>query len=55
MMGRYGALGLFRRPEKKDRLIAIEALTHVGMESHKTRRWVTFQAGNSSESSLREP
>ena len=35
MMGRYGALGLFRRPEKKDRLIAIEALTHVGMESHK--------------------
>jgi ABC-type Mn2+/Zn2+ transport system ATPase subunit len=35
MMGRYGALGLFRRPEKKDRQIAMEALTHVGMESHK--------------------
>ena len=35
MMGRYGALGLFRRPEKKDRQIAIDSLTHVGMESHQ--------------------
>jgi len=35
MMGRYGALGLFKRPGSKDREIAIESLTHVGMERHK--------------------
>jgi len=34
MMGRYGALGLFKRPMRHDRAIAIEALSHVGMESH---------------------
>ncbi|MBI3604394.1 MAG: metal ABC transporter ATP-binding protein [Nitrospirae bacterium] len=32
MMGRYGALGLFNRPSKRDRDIALEALSHVGME-----------------------
>jgi ABC-type Mn2+/Zn2+ transport system ATPase subunit len=35
MMGRYGALGLFKRPGPKDQEIAIESLTHVGMERHK--------------------
>ncbi len=35
MMGRYGALGLFKRPGRKDYDIALEALTQVGMESHK--------------------
>ena len=35
MMGRYGALGLFKRPGQKDQEIAIESLTHVGMERHK--------------------
>ncbi len=35
MMGRYGALGLFTRPSKKDRDLALEALTHVGMETHR--------------------
>jgi ABC-type Mn2+/Zn2+ transport system ATPase subunit len=35
MMGRYGALGLFKRPGSKDQEIAIESLTHVGMERHK--------------------
>lgn len=34
MMGRYGAMGLFRRPGKADRKIAMEALAHVGMERH---------------------
>lgn len=34
MMGRYGALGLFKRPTTADRRIAMEALTHVGMERH---------------------
>jgi ABC-type Mn2+/Zn2+ transport system ATPase subunit len=35
MMGRYGALGLFKRPRQNDQEIAIESLTHVGMERHK--------------------
>jgi ABC-type Mn2+/Zn2+ transport system ATPase subunit len=35
MMGRYGALGLFKRPSKQDYEIAVEALMHVGMEHHK--------------------
>jgi ABC-type Mn2+/Zn2+ transport system ATPase subunit len=35
MMGRYGAMGLFRRPGKADRGIAMEALAHVGMERYK--------------------
>ncbi len=32
LMGRYGALGLFRRPSEKDRRIAKEALKNVGLE-----------------------
>jgi ABC-type Mn2+/Zn2+ transport system ATPase subunit len=35
MMGRFGALGLFRRPGREDRAIALEALAHVGMDTHK--------------------
>ncbi|MGH7228625.1 MAG: metal ABC transporter ATP-binding protein [Nitrospiraceae bacterium] len=35
MMGRYGALGLFRRPAKRDREIALQALANVGMEDHR--------------------
>jgi ABC-type Mn2+/Zn2+ transport system ATPase subunit len=35
MMGRYGALGLFKRPVKQDREIAMAALAHVGMDGHK--------------------
>jgi ABC-type Mn2+/Zn2+ transport system ATPase subunit len=31
MMGRYGVLGLFKRPGKRDRETAREALSHVGM------------------------
>jgi len=34
MMGRYGALGLFRRPAKQDRQIALQALANVGMQDH---------------------
>jgi len=34
-MGRYGALGLFKRPGRKDREIAMESLSHVGMDMHK--------------------
>ena len=35
VMGRYGALGLFTRPGKKDHDIALEALAQVGMDAHK--------------------
>lgn len=35
MMGRYGALGLFRRPSAKDRAIAMDALAHVSMDGHQ--------------------
>ena len=35
LMGRYGALGLFARPGKADRDIALDALAHVGMERHQ--------------------
>ncbi len=35
MMGRYGALGLFKRPSRRDHEISMEALMHVGMERHK--------------------
>ena len=35
MMGRYGAMGLLKRPGKHDREIAMDALAHVGMEGHR--------------------
>ncbi|TLY26191.1 MAG: metal ABC transporter ATP-binding protein [Nitrospirae bacterium] len=35
MMGRYGVLGLFRRPAKQDQEIALQALTNVGMQDHR--------------------
>lgn len=36
MMGRYGALGLIRRPGLRDRALALEALANVGMADHRT-------------------
>jgi len=35
MMGRYGALGLFARPGRHDRELALQALEHVGMQDHR--------------------
>ncbi|HEY6085117.1 MAG TPA: metal ABC transporter ATP-binding protein, partial [Nitrospira sp.] len=35
MMGRYGALGLFKRPSKHDRDVALNALAHVAMDGHR--------------------
>lgn len=35
MMGRYGALGLFKRPGRRDHEIAMEALAHVAMDGHR--------------------
>lgn len=38
VMGRYGHLGLFKRPQKKDKLMAIECLKKVGMDSYANRQ-----------------
>ena len=35
MMGRYGALGLLKRPSKRDRDLALDALAHVGMDGFR--------------------
>jgi ABC-type Mn2+/Zn2+ transport system ATPase subunit len=34
MMGRYGVLGLFKRPSRRDRDIALHALENVGMQDY---------------------
>ena len=54
MMGRYGALGLFRRPGPKDQEVAIDALAHVGMEGQEIRHWAISPAVSSSGYSSRE-
>jgi manganese/zinc/iron transport system ATP- binding protein len=38
LMGRYGRIGLFRRPGKQDRAIALECLQRVGMEALADRQ-----------------
>lgn len=38
MMGRYGYLGWFKRPGKKERTIALEMLEKVGMSQYKDRQ-----------------
>ena len=45
MMGRYGALGWVRRPRKKDRELAIQALEKVGMEAYTTRQISQLSGG----------
>ncbi len=37
MMGRYGRLGLIRRPQQRDRDLAMRALETVGMEEYSPR------------------
>ena len=38
LMGRYGRIGLFRRPGKIDKAIALESLQRVGMEAFADRQ-----------------
>jgi len=45
MMGRYGALGLFNRPSKKDREIAMESLRAVGMERFHNQPFGSLSGG----------
>ena len=45
MMGRYGALGWVRRPGKKERELAMQALEKVGMEAYTTRQISQLSGG----------
>lgn len=45
LMGRYGKLGLFRRPRKADKEAAIEALKKVGMLPFKGRQISQLSGG----------
>lgn len=45
MMGRYGALGWFRRPGKKERDLAVNALKKVGMQDYVNRQISQLSGG----------
>ncbi len=45
MMGRYGALGWFKRPGARERAAALEALRTVGMESFADRQISQLSGG----------
>ncbi len=45
MMGRYGQLGLLKRPRKADREIVMDSLQKVGMESFKNRQISELSGG----------
>lgn len=44
LMGRYGKLGLFKRPRKADKDIALDSLRKVGMEAY-TKRQISQLSG----------
>lgn len=45
LMGRYGKLGLFKRPRKADRDVAIDSLRKVDMEPYKDRQISQLSGG----------
>ena len=45
MMGRYGQLGLFKRPKKADAEIVMDSLRKVGMEDFKNRQISQLSGG----------
>ena len=45
LMGRYGKLGLFKRPRKADREVAMDALRKVGMEAYTQRQISQLSGG----------
>ena len=45
LMGRYGKLGLFRRPRKADIEIAMDSLRKVGMEKYTSRQISQLSGG----------
>jgi manganese/zinc/iron transport system ATP- binding protein len=45
LMGRYGKLGLFKRPRKADKDVALDCLTKVGMEGYVNRQISQLSGG----------
>jgi manganese/zinc/iron transport system ATP- binding protein len=45
LMGRYGKLGIFKRPRKADRDVALDCLRKVGMESFVNRQISQLSGG----------
>ena len=45
LMGRYGKLGLFKRPRKADREVAMDALRKVGMDAYTQRQISQLSGG----------
>ncbi len=45
LMGRYGKLGLFKRPRKADKEVAMDALRKVGMEAYTQRQISQLSGG----------
>ncbi|MEM6813356.1 MAG: ABC transporter ATP-binding protein [Bacteroidota bacterium] len=45
LMGRYGKLGLFRKPRKADKEVAIDCLRKVGMEAYTQRQISQLSGG----------
>lgn len=45
LMGRYGKLGLFKRPRKADRDVAMDCLKKVGMEAYSNRQISQLSGG----------
>lgn len=45
MMGRYGSLGWFKRPSRRERDMAYEALTKVGMQDYADRQISQLSGG----------
>jgi manganese/zinc/iron transport system ATP- binding protein len=45
LMGRYGKLGLFRKPRKADKEVAMECLQKVGLEAYANRQISQLSGG----------
>ena len=45
LMGRYAEMGIFRRPSKEDRALAMESLKKVGMEKYAKRQISQLSGG----------
>jgi manganese/zinc/iron transport system ATP- binding protein len=45
LMGRYGKIGLFKRPRESDKEIAMESLRKVGLEAYKDRQISQLSGG----------
>ena len=55
LMGRYGHLGWFKRPSKKDKELALSMIEKMGMSDYVNRQIRQLSGANNSVYSLREP